>query len=63
MLRGMMKFYSRDMSSFYRGSEEIQCNKGLSTADLLKGMTGVYSGDARNSSALDVNIRGVQGQG
>ena len=26
-------------------------------------MSGVYSGDARNSGALDPNIRGVQGQG
>lgn len=61
--QGYDEVYSRDMSSVYRGSEEIQRNKGLSTADLLKGMTGVYSGDARNSGALDVNIRGVQGQG
>lgn len=60
---GYDEVYSRDMSSVYRGSEEIQRNKGLSTADLLKGMTGVYSGDSRNSGALDVNIRGVQGQG
>ncbi len=60
---GYDEVYSRDMSSLYRGSVEIQRNKGLSTADLLKGMTGVYSGDARNSGALDVNIRGIQGQG
>ncbi|UNM97413.1 TonB-dependent receptor [Ignatzschineria rhizosphaerae] len=61
--QGYDDVYSRDMSSVYRGKDEIQRNKGLSPADLLKGMTGVYSGDARNSGAIDVNIRGIQGQG
>jgi len=34
-----------------------------SPADIFKGLVGVQSGDARNSGALDPNIRGIQGQG
>ena len=32
-------------------------------ADMLRGATGVISGEARSSGGLDVNIRGLQGQG
>lgn len=34
-----------------------------SAADLLRGISGVQMGDSRNGGALDVNIRGIQGQG
>nr|WP_277606378.1 TonB-dependent receptor [Acinetobacter sp. NIPH 2699] len=34
----------------------------ISTADMLKGQASVQLGDSRNGGALDVNIRGVQGQ-
>lgn len=32
-------------------------------ADMLRGATGIISGEARSSGGLDVNIRGLQGQG
>src|SRR5690606_23026358 len=32
-------------------------------ADTLRGATGIISGEARSSGGLDVNIRGMQGQG
>ncbi|CDG19654.1 TonB-dependent receptor domain-containing protein [Xenorhabdus doucetiae] len=55
--------YDKDISNIYIGKKEIERYKGTSPADLIKGAVGVYSGDARNSGALDINIRGVQGQG
>ncbi|PHM43134.1 TonB-dependent receptor domain-containing protein [Xenorhabdus szentirmaii] len=55
--------YDKDISNIYIGKDQIERYKGTSPADLLKGAVGVYSGDARNSGALDINIRGVQGQG
>ncbi|PHM38486.1 TonB-dependent receptor domain-containing protein [Xenorhabdus innexi] len=55
--------YDKDISTIYIGKKEIERYKGASPADVLKGAVGVYSGDARNSGALDVNIRGIQGQG
>ncbi|PHM73968.1 TonB-dependent receptor domain-containing protein [Xenorhabdus kozodoii] len=55
--------YDKDISTIYIGKEQIERYKGTSPADLIKGAVGVYSGDARNSGALDINIRGVQGQG
>ncbi|MDC9588652.1 TonB-dependent receptor [Xenorhabdus sp. XENO-10] len=55
--------YDKDISNIYIGKEQIERYKGSSPADLIKGAVGVYSGDARNSGALDINIRGVQGQG
>lgn len=61
--QGYDEVYNANMSSVYRGREEIERHKGKSVADILKGMTGVYSGDSRNSGAIDVNIRGIQGQG
>ncbi|SFU90267.1 TonB-dependent receptor domain-containing protein [Xenorhabdus koppenhoeferi] len=55
--------YDKDISNIYIGKKEIERYKGTSPADLIKGAIGVYSGDSRNSGALDINIRGVQGQG
>ncbi|MDE1474533.1 TonB-dependent receptor domain-containing protein [Xenorhabdus bovienii] len=55
--------YDKDISNIYIGKEQIERYKGASPADLIKGAVGVYSGDARNSGALDINIRGIQGQG
>ncbi|MBD1227077.1 TonB-dependent receptor domain-containing protein [Xenorhabdus griffiniae] len=60
---GYNAVYDKDISNIYIGKEQIERYKGASPADLIKGAVGVYSGDARNSGALDVNIRGVQGQG
>lgn len=55
--------YDRDISSTYAGKEEIERYKGVNTADVLKGMVNVFSGDARNGGALDPSIRGIQGPG
>lgn len=61
--RGHRKVYSQDTVNLYRGKEEIETFRGSSVADLLQGLAGVHSGDARNSGAVDPNIRGVQGEG
>jgi len=55
--------YDQDISSTYAGKEEIERYKGVNTADILKGMVNVFSGDARNGGALDPSIRGIQGPG
>lgn len=48
-------------SSAHIDREAIQRNRGVSTGDFLSGTPGVINGDNRNSGALDVNIRGMQG--
>ncbi len=61
--KGYNDVYDQDMSTVYAGKVAIERYKGTSPADVFKGMLGVHSGDARNSGALDPNIRGIQGQG
>ncbi|MGF6147592.1 Probable TonB-dependent receptor NMB1497 precursor [Kingella potus] len=61
--RGEDRVYTREIVNLYKGKEEVETFKGNTVSDLLSGMVGVYSGDARNSGAIDPNIRGVQGQG
>lgn len=60
---GYNRVYTRDIVSLYKGKKELETYKGNTVSDLLTGMVGVYSGDARNSGALDPNIRNVQGEG
>ena len=60
---GRDRVYTREVVNLYKGKEEVETFKGNTVSDLLSGMVGVYSGDARNSGAVDPNIRGVQGQG
>ncbi|MET0366006.1 MAG: secretin and TonB N-terminal domain-containing protein, partial [Sphingobium sp.] len=55
--------YDMDVSSTYAGKEEVERYKGVNTADLLKAMVNVFSGDARNGGAIDPSIRGMQGPG
>ena len=55
--------YDLDLSSTYMGKEEVERYKGVNPADVLKGMVNVFSGDARNSGAIDPSIRGTQGPG
>lgn len=55
--------YDQDMSSTYMGKEEVERYKGVTPSDVLKGMVNVFSGDARNSGAIDPSIRGIQGPG
>ena len=60
---GKNRVYTREVVNLYKSKNEVETFKGNTVSDLLSGMSGVYSGDARNSGALDPNIRGVQGQG
>lgn len=55
--------YDKNESSTYKDKEELERFMGESPADIFKGMIGVESGDARNSGAIDPNVRGIQGQG
>lgn len=50
-------------SSAYIPQETIERFRGATVADVVKGVAGVTAGDPRVANALDVNIRGVQGQG
>lgn len=61
--RGYNDVYDQDTSSVYSGKEQIERYKGAAPADMFKGMLNVYSGDGRNSGALDPNVRGIQGPG
>lgn len=60
---GYNRVYTRDIVNLYKGKKEIETYRGNTVSDLFSGMTGIYSGDSRNSGALDPNIRGVQGEG
>lgn len=55
--------YDKNESSVYKNKEQLEQFMGESPSDIFKGMTGVQSGDARNSGAIDPNVRGIQGQG
>lgn len=61
--KGYDDVYDLDLSTVYAGKAQIERYKGAAPADIFKGMVNVYSGDARNSGALDPNIRGIQGPG
>lgn len=61
--KGYDDVYDKNYSTVYAGKDQIERFKGTTPSDLFKGMSNVYSGDARNSGALDPNIRGMQGQG
>ncbi|AXY56219.1 TonB-dependent receptor [Acinetobacter chinensis] len=61
--QGYDNVYDKNRSSVYAGKEYVERFKGTNPADVVKGMVGVYSGDARNSGALDPSVRGVQGVG
>ncbi|WP_052717432.1 TonB-dependent receptor [Chromobacterium vaccinii] len=43
--------------------EQIERFRGTSPADMFKGVAGVQVGESRNSGSVDVNVRGLQGQG
>jgi len=62
-IQGYDDVYSRNLSTAYIGKEMVERFKGAAPADVLKGLPNVHSGDARNSGALDPNIRGIQGPG
>ena len=43
--------------------DQLESYPAQAPADMLRGTTGIISGEARSSGGLDVNIRGLQGQG
>lgn len=43
--------------------DDIERFRGTTVGDIFKGMSGVLVGENRNSGGLDVNVRGMQGQG
>ncbi len=57
------EIYDQDISSTFASREEVERYRGTNTADVLKGMVNVFSGDSRNGGALDPSIRGIQGPG
>jgi hemoglobin/transferrin/lactoferrin receptor protein len=61
--RGYDDIYDRDTTTTYMGKDEVERYKGVTSADVLKGMLGVYSGDARNGGGIDPSIRGISGPG
>ncbi|MGP1561819.1 MAG: TonB-dependent receptor plug domain-containing protein [Helicobacteraceae bacterium] len=60
---GLDSVYENDQVTLFKTKKDLESYRGVNVSDLLSGFEGVYSGDARNSGALDPNIRGVQGQG
>lgn len=50
-------------SSTYISREQIERSRGTSVGDFLQGAPGIINADNRAANALDVNIRGMQGQG
>ena len=54
--------YRNTGSTAFIARDTIERFRGTSTADMVKGVAGVTAGDPRVANALDVNIRGVQGQ-
>lgn len=55
--------YETAGSAAFISEEQIERFRGTSVGDFLGGVPGVLNGDSRNSGAVDVNIRGMQGQG
>ncbi len=53
--------YDGPGSSTYVSQKQIQRFRGTSVGDLVAGIPGVLTGENRNSGALDLNIRGMQG--
>ncbi|AOA58049.1 TonB-dependent receptor domain-containing protein [Acinetobacter larvae] len=55
--------FQKDIVNIYKNKDELEHFKGSHPADILSGIPGVYSSDARNSGAISPNVRGLQGQG
>ena len=62
-LKGKDSIYSKNTVTEYKSKKEIETYHSQSVSDLLSGITGVYSGDARNGGAIDPIIRSSWGQG
>jgi hemoglobin/transferrin/lactoferrin receptor protein len=55
--------YSAPASVTHLSQERIERFRGTSVGDIFQGIPGVLVGENRNSGGLDINIRGMQGQG
>ncbi|WP_312948791.1 TonB-dependent receptor domain-containing protein [Agrobacterium sp.] len=55
--------YRNAGSSAFLSEQKVQRFRGSSVGDFIKGTPGVLTGDNRNSGAVDVNVRGMQGFG
>lgn len=55
--------YSEAASTTHLSQERIERFRGTSVGDIFQGIPGVLVGENRNSGGLDINIRGMQGQG
>lgn len=55
--------YRTPGSSAFLDEQKVQRFRGSSAGDFIKGTPGVLTGDNRNSGAVDVNVRGMQGFG
>ncbi|NSX85541.1 TonB-dependent receptor [Agrobacterium tumefaciens] len=54
--------YDQAQSAYFVDEETISRLTGSSPSDILKGIPGVYTGEARTGGGIDPNIRGLQGQ-
>ncbi|WP_424407594.1 TonB-dependent receptor domain-containing protein [Pasteurella sp. PK-2025] len=62
-LAGKDRVFQRNQVTEYKSKKEIETFHSQSVSDLFNGITGVYSGDARNGGAIDPIIRSAWGQG
>lgn len=53
--------YDGPSSSTYVSQAQIQRFRGTNVGDIISGIPGVHTGENRNSGALDLNVRGMQG--
>lgn len=53
--------YSSPQSGAHLSLQQIERFRGTQAGDIFKSLPGVLNGDNRNSGALDLNIRGMQG--
>ncbi|WMJ70402.1 TonB-dependent receptor [Stenotrophomonas sp. 24(2023)] len=54
--------YRSTGSTAFITHQTLECFRGTSVGDIVKGVAGVTAGDPRVGNALDLNIRGIQGQ-
>lgn len=58
-----LKDFNAPRSTVSRNLEQLERFRGRSNADMLAGIAGVHTSDGRNGGGMEVNIRGIQGQG
>ncbi|MBN7808378.1 TonB-dependent receptor [Agrobacterium rosae] len=54
--------YDQAQSAYFVDEETLSRMTGSSPSDMLKGIPGIYTGEARTGGGIDPNIRGLQGQ-